>query len=542
MRVKALLEKRSTSNVSEATVQLLKSLNVPVTATTAIDQVESHPDFPSLYSISDSLQHWKVENAAFQVEPENLEKLPTPFIAHIRKSGGTFVLVNNINTTVNLINEKGKEQKISRESFLRDWTNTVLLAEKSEHSGEKDFRRQKKKELLAGLRIPVLIAAGLLLAIFFMSLNAGTTLGLAASLLLFVKLIGCIVTGLLLWFEVDKSNAVLQQICSVNRNTNCTALLNSKGAKLFNWLSWSELGFFYFAGSFLFLLQTASYQLPSISILSWLNLLALPFTLFSVYYQWRIAKQWCPLCLVVQASLLTEFAIAYFSYWTVSDVALNFLQNPLSINQLLPVLVAFSLPVLFWVAAKKAFLAAHAGKQFKKELNKLKFNKEIFTALQQKQKAITHSTEGLGITLGNPDATHTLIKVCNPYCGPCAEAHKIIEELINNEDVKVQIIFKVTNNQGDIKGPPVRHLMAISKKTNYSIRQALDAWYNGTKDIDVFKLKYVIDDMHLREQDKTLEAMDKWCREMDISFTPTVFVDGYQLPEIYKIEDLSHLI
>ncbi len=64
MRLRSLLEKRSSSNVSEATVQLIKSLNIPVTATTAVEQVEDHPDFPSLYSISDSLTKWKVENAA----------------------------------------------------------------------------------------------------------------------------------------------------------------------------------------------------------------------------------------------------------------------------------------------------------------------------------------------------------------------------------------------------------------------------------------------------------------------------------------------
>ncbi len=426
MHLDRLLEKKSGSNVSEATVQLLKNLQIPVTATTAIEQVESHPDFPSLYSISDSLKNWKVDNAAYNIEAENLNDLPVPFIAHTRRAGGSFVLVNSVNGSIDFINEKGKTEKATRESFLKEWTNTVLLAEKNNHSGEKEYEQQKKKETLSGLRIPFIVASALALVVLYTVLYSGAASGLAASLLLFTKLIGCVVTGLLLWFEVDKANPVLQQFCSGGKNTNCTAVLSSKNSKLFGWLSWSEVGFFYFAGSFLSLLLTAYSQpaiaeataggLPTLALLSWLNLIALPYTLFSVYYQWRIAKQWCPLCLTVQALLIIEFAISYFGYWSPGAVMLSeaeVLQKSqlinYSTNQLLPLLTSFLLPILFWTASKKAYLTAQKGKQYKKELSKLKYNKEIFTALLQKQKAITVSPEGLGISLGNPDAKHTII-------------------------------------------------------------------------------------------------------------------------------------
>jgi hypothetical protein len=59
-----------------------------------------------------------------------------------------------------------------------------------------------------------------------------------------IKLMGIIVTGLLLWYEVDKANPILQQICTAGAKTNCNAILSSKQAKLFNFFSWSEIGFF----------------------------------------------------------------------------------------------------------------------------------------------------------------------------------------------------------------------------------------------------------------------------------------------------------
>src|SRR5579875_2929482 len=82
MRLERLLEKKARSNASSITIELLKRLQVPVTASSVIDSLEEHPDYPSLYSISDSLQKWKVDNLALKVKAEALEELPTPFIAH----------------------------------------------------------------------------------------------------------------------------------------------------------------------------------------------------------------------------------------------------------------------------------------------------------------------------------------------------------------------------------------------------------------------------------------------------------------------------
>ena len=66
---------------------------------------------------------------------------------------------------------------------------------------------------------------------------------------------------------------------------------------------------------------------------------------------------------------------------------------------------------------------------------RIKYNPQIFEALLLKQKKIEQCTESLGITLGDVSAKNTLIKVCNPYCGPCAKAHPEIEKLLEeNKD------------------------------------------------------------------------------------------------------------
>jgi len=347
----------------------------------------------------------------------------------------------------------------------------------------------------------------------------------------FILLAGIIVTSLLLWYEIDKTNPILQKVCTGIAKGNCNALLTGRQAKVFSWLSWSEVGFFYFTGGMLILL----FAEKSITILAWLSMIALPYTVFSIYYQWRVAKQWCVLCLAVQALLFLGGI----------NVITNrfFYPVPLSLFFIIKTVLFYSLPALLWFTAKPYILRLQEAKNTKREYLRIKFNSEIFEALLKKQKKITISTDGLGIDLGNPAASNTLIKVCNPYCGPCSKAHTKIEELQKTQNLKIKIIFTAANREDDFRSLPVKHLLAISEiNGEKAVKEALDDWYLAEeKDYDKFSQKYIING-ELKQQEKKIEAMDSWCKKMEVKFTPTFFINGYQLPNAYSIGDLQYFL
>ncbi len=200
--------------------------------------------------------------------------------------------------------------------------------------------------------------------------------------------------------------------------------------------------------------------------------------------------------------------------------------------------------MLIWYAIKPGILKLQEVKNTKREYLRIKFNAEIFDTLLKKQKAITVSPEGFGINMGNPGAANTIIKVCNPYCGPCATAHPKIEALLEqNKNVKATIIFRTTNNEANPALKPVRHLLAVAAEGNDTkTRQALDDWYlPAEKDYEVFAAKYIMNGELGRQGDK-VEAMDKWCTANDITYTPTIFINGQQLPDAYSIEDLQYFL
>jgi uncharacterized membrane protein len=351
-----------------------------------------------------------------------------------------------------------------------------------------------------------------------------------------IMLAGVGISSLLVWHEIDKENLFLKKVCSGIVKTDCNAILSSKRSKVFSWLSWSEVGLFYFTGGLLTLLFAGNKLSNSIAALAWINMLALPFTVFSIYYQWKIARQWCILCLAVQALLvLGGFnAIANSLLFPIPSLGVPFIAN---------ILLLYLLPVLMWYALKPHILRFHEAKATKRQYLRLKFNSEIFELLLKNQKTISIPSDGLGIELGNPEATNTIIKVCSTYCGPCSAAHPKIEKLLKETpNLKVKIIFAVSDPHGPAV-KPVRHLLAIAEEgDSVKLHRALDDWYlPNKKDYDLFAAKYPMNGELLAQSDK-IDAMIEWCRSTDINSTPTFFINGYKLPNAYQIEDIQYFL
>lgn len=534
----------SKENCIEATGKLLLALNLKVTTTTLENDLYNHPDYPSLLSISDVLNGYGVENISIKSTTDKLTEMPMPCMVPIHGASNhsnLFTVIESINdNTIKYYDpEKYHWKEINKEDFAKKWASGIaLLVEAGNAIGEKDYvhkcREEKRRNIAKYTSWSILPALAILAGILaFARYGLVAALPVAFSV---ITLMGSIAGSLLLWYELDAYNPVLQQICSAGKKVNCGAILNSKASKIAG-ISWSAIGFTYFSGALFTLMFTGISNTSTLFMLAWFNVLALPYVCFSIYYQWRIAKQWCILCLCVQGLLILQLLTALSAKWHSLDLLFN---NDI----IMPVLFAYTIPFMIVSLLLPAYRSAKESKRNKTELQRLKHNPQIFGTLLEKQKQVTTSTEGLGIRLGNPNATHKIIKVCNPYCGPCAEAHLPIEELLHsNHDIQVQIIFAATTETGDRRTAPVRHLLAIADKGIESLtRQALDDWYlTDKRDYEAFAAKYPMNG-ELELQNAKIEGMLAWNKQLDVSFTPTFFVNGYQLPDIYNVSDLKYFL
>lgn len=347
-----------------------------------------------------------------------------------------------------------------------------------------------------------------------------------------LKLVGLTVGAMLLWHEVDQYNPILQSFCSGGKKVNCDSVLDSKYAKIFNGtLNLNLVAFSYFFGTLTYFLIN-ELSLSAMSLLSFFSFLAMPALIVSVYYQVIIIKQWCKFCVILQVVLVVEIVLEFIGGFY--KIGMAFETLPLFIALLLT-------PIMSWKLIKPLLEQKNEANLYKRRLKKIKNNPDVLEALLNRTRKITNSTEGLGISITKEIAKYNVIKVCNPYCGPSAKIHPILEKLVNDGRINLQILFTADVNEDMSK--PVRHFLAIdSFNDKKMIQNALDDWYsNKYKDYDVFAEKYPVNG-ELEQQNWKIKVMRQWCDAENITYTPTVFINGHELPNEYNVEDLKEIL
>ena len=516
---------------------LLKHLEVRTSTTNLKDKLYNHPEYPSLDSVIDVFQSLNVSSLAINISSQELPEVPTPCLAALNTEGGTFAVIHEVSEGFVewQHTEKGKQRE-TIESFAEKWEGVLLLAQADETSGEVDYQKNRRQEILSlvGSYLLLIGIISVFIATVFFFVNQSGSFSASFFFVLIVKFMGVAISSLLLWYLLDKQNPFLKNICQVGKSTNCNSVLNSKVATIGGILSWSEIGFFYFMGSFLALLFGLD-STNTICVLTCLNLSALPYTFFSVYYQGVVVKKWCILCLSVQILLWLEF-IAFIFY----RGKIKFPVLP-SLKESLLLFIAFALPVIVWFVLKPIFQSALQTHSLNLRLRQFQNNPTIFKQLLSDEAQMFSILPNMPIIeIGNSEAQNVITLATNPYCSTCAEAHKTIQKLIaeNEETLKCQVVFTVSNDLKDIRNEFVRHLFSLKETEQV---KALDFWFEmEEKDFKTWANRFPIDDID-KSVTETIKMHNFWCSKSMIRATPTFFINDHLLPDVYQIEDISRI-
>jgi uncharacterized membrane protein len=526
-------------NCYQTTKKILSLLKIKHTNKYINDSILSHPDHPSLLSISDTLEKYHIESIGIKIQANKLNEIPLPCIVQVEKGEKPlfFVLKSINDDSISYFDEKNKLIKTRKINFLEIWTGICLLVETSENSKEIDIENKLiSRKILNFLKGSILFLLLTWMSLSFFNTNLTTNSSSIAYAIAYavLKIVGIITGIMLLWFEVDQYNPIIQNFCSgSSKKINCNSVLSSEHSKLFKGaLSLGLLGFSYFLGTFTYLIFN-SFSSSALSILGLFSFVSIPIILLSIYYQAIVIKQWCKFCVIIQVSLLGEILISYLG---------DFYTN-ISYDTMPALFLFLLIPILGWKLLKPLLEERKKINLLTRKYGKIKNNPNVLEALLMKSRKISTSPKGLGISFNKKPAKYNVIKVCSPYCGPCASAHPILEDLVNKGKINLQILFSVSNEENDLKTKPVSHFLAIDEKGNKNTTQhALDNWYLAkNKDYEAFSQKYPMNGELVKQKDK-IEAMNSWCEKEKITHTPTIFINGYELPKEYSVKDLQDVL
>jgi uncharacterized membrane protein len=517
-------------NARKAVEQLLLISNTKVTSTSILEVLCLHPDFPSVASISDALSEWGVQNIAIRLRLEQLIEIPMPALVYLTIRGGIFAVVKSIqHDTVTWFDTQTGWKAESLGDFNQKWDGIAILIDPNSQSGEADYPRKRQRETIVKSRLPLIYVGSISILAIIASLiwKVGTPVYLYP--LLGLKIMGIALTVMLIWRSLDTENPFFQSLCKVGNKDHCNGILQSKAANLISWLSWSEFGFLYFAWGFLMLIFTVLLQnlnIPFISAIA--TLLALPYTFYSIYYQKFVARQWCKLCIAVQIVIWFETVMILGN--------LSILRFEWDVQAMKLTALALLVPVTLLAILKKPLVQSALVFGLRRELVKIKFNDDYISTVFEKQPRMPPIFEAMRIvTVGKLDAEQTITVVTNPLCGPCAKLHLELKGLgVYESDFRWQFVFI-----GPSKAMRVSSAFLNVSQDKVSI--LMDSWYSDShQDIERWiKQNYVSDPGSDTSQQMNLHA--RWCELANITATPTIFVNGIQLPSVFNVKDIKRV-
>lgn len=501
---------------------LLKQLGVNHTTSYTNKVYSEHPHKNNMFGLSRMLTDYGVENAGVRIsDKDEITNLEIPFIAQIAND---LVLVSSIGNNMIDFVWQGKKITTTIDEFKKSWSGVVLLVEKNEMSSEPDYSGHKKEERYKLLQKLILLSACLvLIGGLYMSNQLYNDLGLSLAIL--VNLGGVYIGYLLVLKQLHVGSRHADKICSLFKQSDCNDILESKVAKIGNVIGWSEIGLGYFMSNVIILL-TMPTLIPYLAIIS---ACALPYTIWSIWYQKFVAKTWCPLCLVIQAIFWVSFIIyLFFDFITIPSFLISDLLI-LGCIYLIPVLVInLTLPRLSKERKTKNIIY---------EMNSLKMKDEVFSTILKRQPYYKFDRSVSNIIWGNPDADILITILTNPHCNPCARMHTRIEDILakNDKAFCVQYIFSSFNEE--LQSSSKCLISAYMNNSEEKRKDIFNDWFKEGK----FQKDNFFDKYNLKIEDVTVEEHEKhqrWKDQTGLRATPTILVNGYQLPVNYRIEDL----
>ena len=523
----------SEKNAFVALEQLLKLTKVKVTSTTLKNKLLQHPDFPTLVSLSDVLTDVKVDNMATRINPYQLAEIPLPAIVHLEDGTG-YVTINKVaDNQVEWLHDKMGVRRENIAEFSQKWQGITLLAQPNENSGEANFTKKRRFEIIENLRNPFIIS-GLFLILGYSIWNnfMGLSIENPNSFYAFMiaKFAGVMVSSFLIWYSIDANNSFLKSVCEINSKTNCGTILNSEAAKIFGWLTWSEIGLFYFTGGFLALVFSNNLT-ETLLILKWLNVLALPYTVWSIYYQAFVAKEWCILCLSVQLLLWVEF-------FTLSQI--SFSLNSEMVDSFINLSLCFLSITLLWAFFKKPLQNSERFSEVYNTLQKVKFDPDFVKGLLSKERMLPPIFEGMKVLkMGNSEAENTIILALSPSCASCGRAFWEVQQLVHkNAQFRVEIIFSTSNEVNHIGGQVARGILSLP---NEKMEEVAQKWFQNTKqEYKNWKSNFGLNN----ETEVDFQRMAfhlRWLELADVVSAPAIFLNKAELPSVFGIQDIEKL-
>jgi len=486
-------------------------------------QLEGHPDFPSLLAFSDALNFFNIENYSFRIDNDEKDILPEDFLALVE---GELAVVNNKEHTITVNGSPS-------EDFFSKWENIILIIDNYE---EKPRTKSKLKNGSVNWGI-----AALLFLFLFAYDSSHLTLKL---IFVATGLIGFIFAYEAYKKTHGKGTFIPVGVCrSDYLNTDCDLVFNSKKWKIFNKVDLSEISLLFFTSQLVcFILLSLIKNIEFFFEIYRYGLFAfIPIASLSLFYQIFVVKKYCPVCMVIIASVCIQLVAANLIFFTDKKMDGN-------------------AAALFFIGCFGSLMAlvnfrtknriAQKNENTLKRNLKFRRNYQFFKNNLSLQKRLINDDFSGAFVFGNENADQTLTFVTNPFCKHCKEFYPVFLKLVKkySDELRINIFFDVDLSRDDLDNRTVHINLTniyINSENKIEFLEALNGWYKVqgySENKNGWYKKY---SKYFESSEHALELLrghEKWVSSNSVHFTPNIFMNDTEYPIQYERADLEFFI
>ena len=487
----------------------------------------SHPRFRRIEAVSYILSRYGIDSSLIKTDLEEMKSFPFPAVVNY---DGLLLPVAGLgeNGRLTIINEEGKNEEINLGVIENFWDHLVLVMEKDD-KGKEGIGREKAIwwSKRAALITVLALLGGAVCGLFVRAFLMGSLL---RDIFLLTSVAGLVVSVLFHIQKLDRGNPFVNKICHSSSGhaakRDCASILDSNASKFLGLFSWVDIGSVYFL-----VFLSVIWLLPgqgAVMCLALVSLLALMYVPYSIYYQARIAKHWCPLCLSVQAVLLFN-ALVSLVYLIVNGV---------TVSALWPDVAKVGGAALLIVPVYSALIYLLATLYNRRERDK-KFREYLFSAdgLQSTIYGVPEfdMSSSNKLTAIDKGGTAELTMVVNPVCSPCMKKTREILEILNRKRyTNLSIIFLVDAKSITEKAYAKK---LISASLDGKLLEALEAHVKRFPQLEEFEVGYVFHP----DAKEILAAQLKWCEDHRLTSTPRTFLNNHELSPLFSVQDIDYI-
>jgi len=530
--------------------RILKKYKIPATKEKIEETLLSHPDFPSLLSVSEALLEWGLKSEALLGHVEELSKAELLGIVHMNDD--RFLILTEIDKDfVGLIDWKNNYYCYTFREFQQAWTGVILKISPGIQTGEWNYKRNKRDEVFANTRQFSLFVV-LPLMLFFILLTGieEESVFSVYTGILATKFLGLFLTILLGLSHTGHEN-LLNKSCTTDPKSRCSLVINSPAGHILG-IPIADIGLLYFSGGLIAIVfsQILGVMAPNIYLLGIVNSIILPFTLFSIFYQGFILHTFCWMCTSVQILLWVEFLLF--------NIFHNRYLDNLSLSSFIPLIFGFSTALIIWSSLRFVLSEFGKKKRLENELSRLKRGSSYIDLILNESPQFNRGQFSFDIVLGAKNAEIDVTLVIKPLCRYCKDSIEQLFRLIQFSENRIKGIVRFQFNLEQVnstKSQKYRSYKFIIQAL--SLAQAGDqeklillfkGWFSGAYRFKGKKVELWLEEftkpnqIQVQDAEVALKSQYAWSMKYLQATVPAILINHKLVPSHLELEDLKYYL